>query len=34
MTLAKKEAAIGLQIHSSVEEVLLAMFIDAQAVGM
>lgn len=34
MTLAKKEAETGLQIHPSVEEVLLAMFVDAQATGM
>lgn len=34
MTLAKKEAETGLQIHLSVEEVLLAMFVDAQATGM
>lgn len=30
----KKEAETGLQIHPSVEEVLLAVFMGAQAAGM
>lgn len=34
MTLANKEAEIGLQSRSSLDEVLLTLFADAQAAGM